>query len=241
MYGFSLTFISMCVVVAGTSFGVKAQVMTNSKTLSAKRCISLDRLSATVHNLGAPLSDSELHQVREVLIGNAKRSSQCRQRVVKALMKAMDQPNLDLLWGKGSFDTWTYGARLLGEMKAAEAIDLLIAHLDATDGLSPNMNHYPAVEGLITMGQIATPKLAEFLRHSPDRIKRRFGIFCIGAIGGSEARRVLEAALLSESDDCNRQFMTASIKAFENQHSPNRIIFDPERSQWYSAFYCGGK
>ena len=240
MHKLALTFISICVVTVGTSFSVKASEA-DPTAHPTGQCITPDRLSATVQKLGAPLSDPELHQVKELLFGNAKKSLQCRRRVVKALMKAMDQPNLDLLWGKGTYDTWTYGALLLGEMKATEAINLLIAHLDATDGLSPNMNHYPAVEGLITMGQIAFPKLDRFLHHSPDRLKRRFATFCIAAIGGRAARHVLETALLSESDDCNRQFMTASIKAFKNQHSPNRIIFDPERSQWYSAFYCAGK
>ena len=238
MYGLCIVFISLCLFVALKGTACNASICRNPAAEMIASCGPGDSLSATVRKIASPLSDSELDQVKGVLFSNAKKSPRCRQQVITAVMKAMDQPDLDLLRSQGSYDTWTYGAQILGELKAVEALDLLIAHLNSTDGLSINMNHFPAVAGVIAMGQIAIPKLASALRQNPDRYVRKHAIFCIASIGGNSAKSTLWQALQFESDRCNREFIEVSLRAFKNKRTPNRIIFDPERSRWYAAVYC---
>jgi hypothetical protein len=238
MYQLGAMFISLVLLVVLSSTIVKVSVGHHPATAMTTACGLDDDLSVTVKRLASPLSDLEMDQVKRVLLSNAKRSPKCRQLVIAALMRAMDQPDLDLLRGQGSYDIWTHGAQLLGELKAVEALDLLIAHLNSTDGLSINMNHFPAVGGVIAMGPIAIPKLAAALQQNPDRYVRKHALFCIASIGGNSAKLTLNQALHSESDRCNREFIEVSLNAFKNKRTPNRIIFDPERSTWYAALYC---
>lgn len=235
----------LCVILLTLALGMvfesaesNMRVDANPGTGSIEKCASVDEISTSVTKLASPLTDSELDEVRAVLFNNAKRSQKCRQAVITTLIKAMDQPNLDLLSTPGTYDTWTYAARILGELKAVEALDLLIGHLNSTDGLSININHFPAVGGIVTMGPIAIPKLASALKTNSDRYVRKHAIFCLASIGGPSAKQILEQVLHSESDRCNREFIMASLSAFKNKKTPNRIIFDPERSAWYASLYC---
>lgn len=238
MYRLRIVFILLGLFVVLESRAFNASVEYSRATTLSAACDTEDRISSAVKKLASPLRDAELDQVKGVLLDNAKRSPKCRRQVIAALMKAMDEPGLDLLRRQGSYDTWTYGAEILGELKADEALDLLIANLNSTDGLSINMNHFPAVGGVIAMGPMAIPKLADALRHNRDRYTRKHAIFCIGSIGGRRAKRALNQAVPFESDRCNREFIDATLNAFKNKRTPNRIIFDPERSTWYRALYC---
>jgi HEAT repeat protein len=213
----------------------KAPVVLEHPQTTDSACVSKNDLSAAIKSLASGLDDQQLTQVRQVIIDNAKRSEKCRTEVVNALMTAMDKPNLDFEHDTESYNTWSYGAGFLGELKATEALDLLLAHLNATDGLSPN--HFPVIGGVINMGPVAIPKLSEVLKKNPDRYMRRSAAFCIADIGGSAATNSLHDALSNEADQCNRKFLDISIKALENRQKPNQITAD-DRAEWYSAFYC---
>ena len=231
-----LGFIVILITSVNCAVGKTAFAARNTRVASST-CLSQADVSDAVQRLSS-LNDLEMAEVKKVLFRDAARSRKCRQQVITTLMKAMDKPNLDLVWDRASYSYWHYGARLLGELKATEALDLLIAHLNATDGRSPNMTHYPAVNGVIAMGSIAIPKLAAALGLSTNPILRTYAIFCIASIGGNSAKVALKEALDVESDQCNRKFIDASLNAFKNRRTPNRIIFDPERSKWYAAFDC---
>jgi len=211
-------------------------VYENAQTTDTS-CVSKEDLAAAIKSLSSPLNDAKLTQVRQVIFDNAKRSEKCRTQVVTALMTAMDKPNLDFEHDPESYNTWTYGAGFLGELKAAEALDLLLAHLKDTDGLSASMSHFPALDGVIAMGSIAIPKLSEILKKHPDRYMRRSAAFCLAEIGGPTATSALREALANDTDQCNRQFLAISIKALENRQQPNQITAG-DRAEWYSAFYC---
>lgn len=215
----------------------KAPVASQAFQTTNPSCVSKDELSGAIRSMSSPLDDSKLTQVRQIIVDNAKRSEKCRTQIVNALMTAMDKPNIDFAHDPESYNTWTYGAHFLGELKAAEAVDLLLAHLKDTDGLSASMSHFPAIDGVITMGSIAIPKLSGVLRKHPDRYMRRGAAFCIAEIGGPTATNSLHDALANETDQCNRQFLGVSIKALENRQQPNQITAD-DRAEWYSALYC---
>lgn len=100
-------------------------------------------------------------------------------------MSAMDQPNLDLTGGTPQFFLWHYGTKLLGELKAVEAMDLLIANFLQHDGSGFPLNHYPALGGAIHMGEVALPKLQSALKEHPDRYIRRHVVFALLSLGES--------------------------------------------------------
>jgi len=201
-------------------------------------CLAEGDVSIAVQKLSSAQSQSEEDRARELLLDNARRSPRCREQVIAALMSAMDKPNLDFRRDQASYYLWSDGAKLLGDLKAAEALDLLISHLDLNDGTSSvNMIHQPALGGVIRMGSIAIPKLEAVLRRSPDRNMRRYAVFCIARIGGQSGKRALKHALPSESDRCVSRFIRVSIDALSNRRLPNQIT-SKDRAKWFSAFLC---
>ena len=93
----------LCVILLTLALGMvfesaesNMRVDANPGTGSIEKCASVDEISTSVTKLASPLTDSELDEVRAVLFNNAKRSQKCRQAVITTLIKAMDQPNLDL-------------------------------------------------------------------------------------------------------------------------------------------------
>jgi hypothetical protein len=209
-----------------------------SDAASRTGCLAEGDVSLAVQKLSSAQSQSEEHRVRHLLLDNAKRSPRCRKQVIAALMSAMDKPNLDFRRDQASYYLWSDGAELLGDLRAAEALDLLISHLDLNDGTSSvNMIHQPALGGVIKMGSIAIPKLEAVLRQSPDRNMRRYAVFCIARIGGQTGKRALKHDLPSESDRCVSQFIRVSINALDNKRLPNQIT-SKDRGKWFSAFLC---
>ena len=174
------------------------------------------------------------------LKGDSDRSSACRKQVITNLMSAMDQPSLDLTGGTPQFFLWHYGTQLLGELKATEALDLLIANFDRHDGSGFPLNHFPALRGVISMGEIALPKLQTVLRENPDRFTRRHTVFCIAQIGGRSAHQILRQALERESDSCVASCIRATLTAFSNRRRLYHIS-DESRTKWYTTFLCNGE
>jgi hypothetical protein len=238
----SMCFVLLLLTIADAG-GNKAEHRPNLSSMfesnSTLVCLSKDEIALALQNLSSAKTSSEQEHIKNSLLDNAKRSNVCRNRIIAVLMEAMDQPDVDLVSDRSTFYLWHYGTELLGDLKAVEALDLLIKHLDLNDGTPFPLHHHPALVGVITMGPVAIPKLKDVLRESTDRYMRRYAVFCIASIGGTSARQALEDALPSESDECVRGFLQASIQAFSNREAPNKVGAD-ENSKWYSAFLCDG-
>lgn len=178
-------------------------------------------------------NESEVRQARALLLSNSRRSEKCRKEVVSALMSAMDKPSLDFTHDTTSYNLWLYGADLLGDLKAAEALDLLISHLSLTDRFfSTSMNHQPALRGVIKMGRMAIPKLTKVLLHGPDPRMRHAAVYCIATIGGPDAVRSLKEAFSSESDNCVSKFIRVSLESFDREGNIKN------RMDWFSGGLC---
>ena len=170
---------------------------------------------------------------------NAERSNVCRQQVILNLSSVMDQPDLDLTGGTSQFYLWHYGTRLLGQLKAVEALDLLVANFDLHDGSGFPLDHHPALVGVIDMGEIALPKLQAVLRDNPDPYTRQYAVFCIAQIGGQAARQILSEAAGRETDPCTVSCIRATLVSFNNKRRPDNIS-DEGRTDWYTTFLCKG-
>jgi hypothetical protein len=153
------------------------------------------------------------NQTRKTLLLYADKSSECRTEIVKGLIDAMNKPNVNFVLDERSYHLWSMGSAILGELKAVEALDVLIDHLDLNDGnFSASMVHQPAVHGVEKMGVIAVPKLRLALQYNKNRDIRLAAALCLADIGEPEAMNAMKVALSSQTDKCVRQFIELSLK-----------------------------
>lgn len=207
--------------------------------LPLQSCLSDSEISMAVRTLSHGRYEDQQKAVAR-LKADAVRSTTCRKRVITSVMSAMDQPNVDLTGGTPQFFVWHYGTQLLGELKATEALDLLISNLDRHDGSGFPFNHYPALGGVIQMGEIALPRLQAVLTENQNHFTRRLTVFCVALIGGQTAHQILRQALERETDPCVATCIRASLKAFANNRRPHHIS-DESRTEWYTTFLCNGE
>jgi hypothetical protein len=206
-----------------------SSVPANTKTV----CLPKQDVLDILRKVSSARSEPEAAKSRELLFKEARRSVRCRKELVATVVSAMNHSASNVGRDPDSFYLWRDGAELLGDLKAAEALDLLISHLDLTNGLSgPTMAGQPAILGVIKMGSLAIPKLSISLRESPERKTRYYAVYCISLIGGPSAIYALKHDLRLESDPCVKQFIQVSI---DNSDSKGHIR---DRVKWYSAFIC---
>jgi HEAT repeat protein len=148
----------------------------------------------------------------------AEQSNENRSSVISELLKAVEMPAFKYQLGtaSGSY-LWAQAAEILGDLKSAEAIDLLISCLDctaATESATDGYRHKPAVRALLGIGSIAIPKLSTALS-DPNPQTRYCAALTLGLIGGEEARIVLSNALAIEPDPGVRKSIKDAIDAVD--------------------------
>jgi HEAT repeat protein len=159
-----------------------------------------DRAAVLIRKLQSP-GDADREQAKEELRSLAKESAESRRRVIDEsirLMKSTDAAQR--IPSSAQYDAWRFAAELLGELKATEAVDTLIACIDCNDGIMGlSFHRFPALRALTMIGPEAVPKLTEALSDSRPRT-RGYAALALGEIGGVEAKAALERALLTEQD-----------------------------------------
>jgi hypothetical protein len=188
-----------------------------------------------------------IEQAKNALLLFAKESAGCRSNVVHALMVKMDQPHLDFERDVKSYYLWREGAQILGELKASEALDLLVSRLDLNNGYHSSSQVYqPAIPGIVKMGAIAVPKLATALQTSSNPNLRLAAAYCLTSIGGSSAMKALSDVRGSEPNKCVSQFIDISLETFVHKSRSGRLLFNTnaphadarKRTRWLAAFEC---
>ena len=196
------------------------------------RCLTANQLAEAVHSLSRDFNQAQVGQ--DVLRKASRRSSTCRQLVIAAVMRAMDKPGLDISRDQASNYLWREGSVLLGDLKATQALDLLLSHIKMTDGeWSSTMVHQPALEGIIRMGPVAIPKLKRLLRNQ-DWKTRHYAVYCLASIGGATAQRTLQIAVANESHPCVKRLMIVSIHTIDVKHGGIK----QDNGEWGKAFMC---
>jgi len=107
-----------------------------------------------------------MKDVQERLKALAAQSPSSRQQVIMALIefleKTFSKPKDSLLEGAAC----NISIRLLGELRATQAIDLLVRYVDYNDGTAGlSLSHIPAAQALVQIGDPSVPKLTDALRH----------------------------------------------------------------------------
>jgi hypothetical protein len=202
------------------------------------RCFHSTELNENIATLKQQ-AGADVAKVSGFLLTKARTANECRTEVVQALISGLAQATNPTTNQYQNFFFWLHGANLLADLKATEALDLLIANIDFTDGWSASIreSHFPALVAILRIGQPAIPKLQIVLTNDPESDRRKFAAFAIAYIGGSQARKTLTSALQSETDSCVKNFVRLSIQAFDNKTKPNHISSELN-GKWLSAFYC---
>lgn len=228
-FGFLPIFVLL--VIFNTRVYPQHPANTSRRVPQNSECLSSGVLTNALKQLSE--SNDEVQRAHNTFIKAAGKSAGCKQQIVSLIMQAMDKPGLDIRRNQGDYYLWREGSTLLGELKATEALDLLILHMGMSDGeWSVSMVHQPALGGIIEMGPIAIPKLRVVLG-SQDPAMRHNAVYCIAQIGGPAAVRVLKQALPSESDKCIQRFIQASLKSLDNEKNKLK-----DNGEWLPAFLC---
>lgn len=150
-----------------------------------------------------------LEGVAQRFIEIARQSLEERARVIKALARIVDDPGAqtEMLFAT----RWHFAIRVLADMKAVEAIDVLVKDIRVT-GLTAIvlMNHRPVFSAVISIGRPAVPRLTQTLSED-DAAVRRDSVYALGEIGGSDAKKALEQALKKEADEDTQKAISSAL------------------------------
>jgi len=194
-------------------------------------CMTPLEISGTVRRLSAEYSEAQ--EARKLFLNAAETSSGCKEEIIASIITAMTN-HLDITHDQSSNYLWREGSELLGDLKATQALDLLISHLAMNDGnYSESMAHQPALWGVIRIGSSAVPKLEAVLAHSPDPAMRWSAIYCLSFIGGRSALLALRRGARVEPDQCLSRFIDVSIRSLNNRQYKLK-----DTGRWSLAFSC---
>ena len=99
-------------------------------------------------------------------------------------------------------DAWMAAVKVLGKLRATEALDVLVDHLDRTgqNGFLMSIHIRPVYSALVNMGEPAVPKLIEALSH-PKRDVRMEAAWVLFSINKDQAKTALELSCQNEKDE----------------------------------------
>lgn len=97
---------------------------------------------------------------------------------------------------------WMRAVDILGELRATEAVDVLVNNLDHTGqtGIIMSIHIHPPRKALVRIGEPAVPRLVEALAH-PNRRIRTEAAWVLYSIDRGRAKEAVEAAAEKETDD----------------------------------------
>ncbi|HEU4386391.1 MAG TPA: ankyrin repeat domain-containing protein [Blastocatellia bacterium] len=139
-------------------------------------------------------------EVRARILEMANQSPESRKVVIERLIDVTADPAAQ---DQGTLaDAWMTAVNVLGELRATEAIDVLVENLDRTgqNGIILSIHIKPVSSALENIGAPALPKLIQALSQAKPsiRIETAWVLF---SIDKQVARAALEAACESEKDD----------------------------------------
>jgi HEAT repeat protein len=172
----------------------------------------LRRLESETMNTGPSVEDQR--QVPEKLLEIAARSAESRARVIDRLMDVVED-----LSAKHEFPMatlWMKAVSVLGELKATEAVDVLVNTLDHTGqtGIIVSIHRHPVRTALVKIGEPALPKLIEALAHAKPAIRTE-AASALYSIDEGQAKTAIEAALVKETDNKVRQLFKEILKRIQ--------------------------
>jgi HEAT repeat protein len=145
--------------------------------------------------------ESDRVQAKGALRAFAGQSAESRKQVIRESIKLVEESDpSQRLTSEAHYDAWSFATELLGELKATEALDALIACINCNDGIGGlSSDRFPAFKAITMIGSESVTKLIAALSDKRPTT-RSYAALALGEIGGTEAKKSLEQALLSEHD-----------------------------------------
>jgi hypothetical protein len=138
------------------------------------------------------------------LLDIAGQSEDARAEVVKAvidLLRSCDSGGVSVGELGRDYSLWVAACDALGELKATEAIDLLLDHLVDGRGMESVLMPYPVPPALVKVGPEVIPKLTEAaLKPNASTQYRGCAVVVLGEIGGRRAMKALSRMERTETD-----------------------------------------
>jgi len=126
----------------------------------------------TVQTLISSLSSpAESTRSAEELIDLGRRSATQRDVIIHQLIQSAESQD-DLRTGQcfvlKNFDYWESATKVFAQLRAIEAIDLLITTIACGNGWSGSLAQEPSLWALVDLGTVAVPKLSKALKRERD-------------------------------------------------------------------------
>jgi hypothetical protein len=121
-------------------------------------CMTESKVSDKLEQLANSDRTTEQQNIAATLRDNASQSASCRTQLVTLLIAKLEKSDRDLLLNLPSFFLWHYGGKLLSDLKAVEAMDLLIANFELHDGSPYPFDHHPALLAACHIGEKANTR-----------------------------------------------------------------------------------
>jgi hypothetical protein len=156
-------------------------------------------------------SVEDQRQVPEKLLEIAARSEESRALVIDRLMDVVEDLSAKHEYPLAT--AWMKSVNLLGELKAIEAVEVLVNTLDHTGqtGIIVSIHRHPARTALVKIGEPAVPKLIEALAHAKPAIRTE-AAWVLYSIDKGQAQTAIEAAIEKETDNEIRQVFKEILK-----------------------------
>jgi HEAT repeat protein len=177
-----------------------ANITANNNEKSVSQIADIDDIDPLIDDIYS-CNQEERSAAKQKLLKIAAQSDELRAAVIAALARILEDGKLFSQEGiNPRAGTWADSADLLGELKAVEAVAILVKRLDYNAGKN-GADDYPAINALIKIGADTIPSLTAALLAARSPIVRANAAKALGQLGGADAHAALERALLTETDD----------------------------------------
>ena len=239
---FIILLASLLILTATWHFGLRPGLPGTEESLAALAFAGPCQSSSAPSYIQKLSSDiPEARQAIAKLLELANESPECREAVINAVVAAMNKADVENNYE--ALRLWLRGSGVLGELKAVETLDLLIAHLDRSEVIfRASMAHAPVLSAVTNMGEAAVPKLAVVLKTNPNKHKRLAAAYCLLDIGGPEALDALKSAQTSDPEGCVRRYITLMLPDLDKTANSNRPVTPQDGEllmQRILAYRCG--
>src|ERR1700674_1982438 len=163
-----------------------------------------DHISRIISSLLSEEPDEEKRAgTEQELVKLATESPLRRSTIIRELLQSVERLNKsngnNLVLGPEIY-FWGSATRVFAQLKAREAIDVIIRCIACGNGYTGSFGEQPSMDALIQMGPMVVPALSRALSNEHHGYTKVQIVLCLGAIGGSQARLALQRALRSETD-----------------------------------------
>ena len=178
--------------------------------------ILLEKLSPKIKNGTIIMpANEEQKRITTKILSISRQSKQARQVVIDSLVEVFDRQSV-------ISDIRIYIAYLLSEIKAVEALDTLVQHLDTTGSFSSlSLTINPMVDAIVRYGDVAVPHLEKGLANGTIKVREQ-ACAALGFIGGEKAENVLRRALNGQADRDVRECVAGALIQIESNRRQNQ-------------------